>query len=207
VSLALLLTRLYAPLTALASARLEVMSALVSFERVFEVLDLKPLVTEKADAGEVPEGPVWLKFDGVSFGYPSADKVSLASLEEVATPDTRGGVEVLHGVSFRAEPGQMIALVGSWGAGKCIDLVAPGRPGAGGQHGVGGGAVGAVRGVGRSAGARHARVLAHHDHHRFVEPGVDDRAVLCAPRSTAPAQCGAVRQASSEAAPPNECPR
>ncbi|MEQ7128397.1 ABC transporter ATP-binding protein [Actinopolymorpha sp. B11F2] len=118
VALALLLTRLYAPLTALASARVEVMSALVSFERVFEVLDLKPLIAEKAGARKVPDGPVSVEFDGVHFGYPSADKVSLASLEEVAKLDQRGGVEVLHDVSFRAEAGQMVALVGSSGAGK-----------------------------------------------------------------------------------------
>ncbi|WP_406359111.1 ABC transporter ATP-binding protein [Streptomyces sp. NBC_00658] len=118
VSLALLLTRLYAPLTSLAGARVEVMSALVSFERVFEVLDLKPLIEEKPDARKVPEGPAAVEFDGVRFAYPSADKVSLASLEEVASLDTRGGAEVLHGVSFRAEPGQTVALVGSSGAGK-----------------------------------------------------------------------------------------
>ncbi|WP_063754924.1 ABC transporter ATP-binding protein [Streptomyces sp. NRRL B-3229] len=118
VSLALLLTRMYAPLTALAGARVEVMSALVSFERVFEVLDLKPLIEDKPDARTVPEGPVAVEFEDVRFGYPSADKVSLASLEEVASLDTRGGAEVLHGISFRAEPGQTVALVGSSGAGK-----------------------------------------------------------------------------------------
>ncbi|MEV7505013.1 ABC transporter ATP-binding protein [Streptomyces sp. NPDC093018] len=118
VSLALLLTRLYAPLTSLAGARVEVMSALVSFERVFEVLDLKPLIEEKPDATEVPEGPVAVEFGAVRFAYPAADQVSLASLEEVAALDTRGGTEVLHGISFRAEPGQTIALVGSSGAGK-----------------------------------------------------------------------------------------
>ncbi|GGW10485.1 ABC transporter ATP-binding protein [Streptomyces capoamus] len=118
VSLALLLTRLYAPLTALAGARVEVMSALVSFERVFEVLDLEPLIAEKPDAREVPEGPVAVEFEDVRFSYPSADQVSLASLEEVAALDTRGGSEVLHGISFRAEPGQTVALVGSSGAGK-----------------------------------------------------------------------------------------
>ncbi|KOG52986.1 ABC transporter [Streptomyces griseoflavus] len=118
VSLALLLTRLYAPLTALSGAHTEVMSALVSFERVFEVLDLKPLIEEKPDARAVPEGPVSVEFDSVRFGYPSADKVSLASLEEVATLDTRGGAEVLHDVSFRVAPGRMVALVGSSGAGK-----------------------------------------------------------------------------------------
>lgn len=118
VSLALLLTRMYAPLTALAGARVEVMSALVSFERVFEVLDLKPLIEERPDARAVPDGPVAVEFDNVRFAYPSADKVSLASLEEVASLDTRGGTEVLHGVSFRAEPGRTVALVGSSGAGK-----------------------------------------------------------------------------------------
>jgi ATP-binding cassette, subfamily B, bacterial len=118
VALALLLTRLYAPLTALANARVEVMGALVSFERVFEVLDLEPLIKEKPDARLIPEGPVSIEFDDVHFSYPSADKVSLASLEEVADLDTRGGVEVLHGISFRAEPGEMVALVGSSGAGK-----------------------------------------------------------------------------------------
>jgi ABC-type multidrug transport system fused ATPase/permease subunit len=90
----------------------------VSFERVFEVLDLEPLIKEKPDPERVPDGPVSVEFDGVRFGYPSADKVSLASLEEVAKLDNRGGVEVLHEVSFRAEPGQMVALVGSSGAGK-----------------------------------------------------------------------------------------
>ncbi|MEV7512356.1 ABC transporter ATP-binding protein [Streptomyces sp. NPDC091201] len=118
VALALLLTRLYAPLTSLAGARVEVMSAMVSFERVFEILDLEPLVAERPDARRVPEGPVAVEFDRVSFGYPSADKVSLASLEEVAVLDDRGGTRVLHEVSFRAEPGQMVALVGSSGAGK-----------------------------------------------------------------------------------------
>ena len=118
VTLALLLTRLYAPLTGLANARVEIMSAVVSFERVFEVLDLEPLIREKPDAVTVPEGPVSVEFDDVHFAYPSADKVSLASLEEVSTLDTRGGEEVLHGVSFRIEPGQTVALVGSSGAGK-----------------------------------------------------------------------------------------
>lgn len=118
VALSLLLTRLYTPLTALASARMEIMAALVSFERVFEVLDLKPLIEDAPGAVPVPDGPVDLELDGVRFGYPSADKVSLASLEEVATLDTRGGVEVLHDISLRAEPGQMVALVGSSGAGK-----------------------------------------------------------------------------------------
>ena len=121
VSLALLLTRLYSPLTALANAHVEITSALVSFERVFEVLDLVPLIQEKADARVVPAGPVTVEFDDVRFSYPSADKVSLASLEEVAVlseTDVRGGDEVLHGISFTARPGEMVALVGSSGAGK-----------------------------------------------------------------------------------------
>ena len=118
VALALLLTRMYAPLTALASARVEVMSALVSFERVFEVLDLPPLITDRPDPVPLPAGPLAVEYDDVRFAYPSADKVSLASLEEVAQLDPRAGVEVLHGVSFRAEPGQLVALVGTSGAGK-----------------------------------------------------------------------------------------
>lgn len=118
VSLALLLTRLYAPLTALAGARVEVMSALVSFERVFEVLDLKPLIADEPDARPLPDGPLDVEFTDVRFAYPAADKVSLASLEETAALDTRGGTEVLHGVTFTARPGQTIALVGSSGAGK-----------------------------------------------------------------------------------------
>ena len=118
VALALLLTRLYSPLTALANVRVDVMTALVSFERVFEVLDLPPMITEKPDARTVPAGGVSVAFDEVRFAYPAASKVSLASLEEVAVLDQRGGDEVLHGVSFRAEPGQMVALVGPSGAGK-----------------------------------------------------------------------------------------
>ena len=118
VALALLLTRLYGPLTSLANAPMDVVTAIVSFERVFEVLDLDPLIKDAPDAVDIPEGPATVEFDDVRFSYPSADKVSLASLEEVAVLDTRGGQEVLHGISFRAEPGQMIALVGSSGAGK-----------------------------------------------------------------------------------------
>ncbi|MBX4167795.1 ABC transporter ATP-binding protein/permease [Rhodococcus sp. DMU2021] len=118
VAMAMLLTRLYSPLTALASARMDVMSAMVSFERVFEILDLKPLIEQSPDARPVPGGPVAVELRNVTFAYPSADKVSLASLEEVAVLDSRGGEEVLRDVSFRVEPGRMVALVGSSGAGK-----------------------------------------------------------------------------------------
>ncbi|MDN5749269.1 MAG: ABC transporter ATP-binding protein/permease [Pseudonocardia sp.] len=118
VALSLLITGLYAPLTALAGARLDVMTALVSFERVFEVLDLVPLIAEPASPAPLPDGPLAVEFSRVRFGYPAAERVSLASLEEVAVLDARGGDDVLHEVSFRAEAGQMIALVGFSGAGK-----------------------------------------------------------------------------------------
>lgn len=118
VVLGMLLTRLYAPLTALANARVEITSALVSFDRVFEVLDLKPLITDAPDAKALDAGPVSVKFSHVNFSYPSADKVSLASLEEVAVLDTRGGQEVLHDIDFEIPAGQTVALVGSSGAGK-----------------------------------------------------------------------------------------
>ncbi len=119
VTLALLLNRLYAPMTALATARLDIVSALVSFDRVFEVLDIEPLIKESPDAVDLPvNGPVAVEFDGVDFRYPSADQVSLASLEEVAVLDDRVHDTVLHDVSLRVEPGQTVALVGSSGAGK-----------------------------------------------------------------------------------------
>jgi ABC-type multidrug transport system fused ATPase/permease subunit len=118
VTMALLLNQLYGPLTALATARLDVVTALVSFERVFEVLDIEPLIQEPAEPVELPPGPVSVELDHVRLAYPAADRVSLASLEEVAVLDDRAGEDVLHDVSFRVEPGRTVALVGPSGAGK-----------------------------------------------------------------------------------------
>jgi ATP-binding cassette, subfamily B, bacterial len=118
VSLALLLTRLYGPITALSNARVDVMSALVSFERVFEVLDLAPAIDEKPSAVPVPKGASTIEFRDVRFRYPSAAEISLASLEDVTTLDRTVTDPVLRGVSFTVHPGQLVALVGPSGAGK-----------------------------------------------------------------------------------------
>lgn len=118
VALTALLNRLYGPLTALSTVNVDVTTALVSFDRVFEVLDLAPTVAERPGAREVPPGPVRLEFTDVTFSYPTAEQVSLASLESVAVLDGAPRREVLHGVSFTAEPGRLVALVGPSGAGK-----------------------------------------------------------------------------------------
>jgi ATP-binding cassette subfamily B protein len=119
LALAALLGRLYGPLTALANVRVDVMTALVSFERVFEILDLEPMVKDADDAVAIPTGPTTIEFDHVRFRYPSADEVSLASLESVARQDASPvRDDVLRDVAFTARPGEMVALVGPSGAGK-----------------------------------------------------------------------------------------
>src|SRR5207253_1317389 len=118
VALTAYLSRLYGPLTQLSNVNVDVMTALVSFERVFEVLDLPPSIDEKPDAAAVPRGPATIEFDHVDFSYPTAEEVSLASLESVATLERTASQQVLFDVSFTAEPGQLVALVGPSGAGK-----------------------------------------------------------------------------------------
>ena len=113
-----LLARLYGPLTALSNVRVDVMTALVSFERVFEVLDLIPMVRDKTDAKKLPNEPLQIEFKDVHFSYPRADEISLASLESVAKPEMIESGEILRGISFTAPAGSMTALVGSSGAGK-----------------------------------------------------------------------------------------
>jgi ATP-binding cassette subfamily B protein len=118
VALTAYLNRLYGPLTALSNVQVDIMTALVSFDRVFEVLDLEPMVADKPGAVAIPEGPATIEFDHVDFSYPRAEEVSLASLESVAVLDQAPSAQVLHDVSFTALPGQLVALVGPSGAGK-----------------------------------------------------------------------------------------
>jgi ATP-binding cassette subfamily B protein len=118
VALVAYLSRLYGPLTNLASLQVDVMTTLVSFERVFEVLDLQPNIVESPNSRPIPKGPVRIEFDNVDFRYPSAAEISLASLESVAVLDKHVEKDVLGKISFVAEPGQLIAIVGPSGAGK-----------------------------------------------------------------------------------------
>lgn len=120
VALTAYLNRLYGPITALSNVQVDVMTTLVSFERVFEVLDLEPMISESAGARPLPAGPTAVELDQVSFRYPSAAEVSLASLESIDSDrlSAERGEMLLHDVSFRIEPGQMVALVGPSGAGK-----------------------------------------------------------------------------------------
>ncbi len=118
LALATLLLRLLGPLQGLSNVRIDVMTALVSFERVFEVLDLPSSIQEKPDAVVLPPTASRVEFEHVAFRYPRAEEVSLASLEAVARKESRDTGQVLQDISFVAEPGQMVALVGPSGAGK-----------------------------------------------------------------------------------------
>jgi ATP-binding cassette, subfamily B, bacterial len=118
VALTALLARLFAPLTQLSNLHVDVMSAVVSFERLFEVLDLDPILKEAADARPIPSGPATIQFRDVRFSYPTAEEVSIASLESVPVLENTGRAEVLHGISFEVAPGTVTALVGPSGAGK-----------------------------------------------------------------------------------------
>jgi len=118
VALAALLARLYFPLMGLSNVQVNVMTALVSFERIFEVLDLKPMIAEKPAATPLPPGPLRVDFEHVSFRYPIASEVSLASLESIAIPERRPPRTVLEDIDFQVQPGQLVALVGPSGSGK-----------------------------------------------------------------------------------------
>jgi ATP-binding cassette subfamily B protein len=118
LALATLLLRLLGPLQGLSNVRIDIMTALVSFERVFEVLDLPSMIQERPDALELRDPAGRIEFAHVAFRYPRADEVSLASLQTVAAAESRDTGEVLRDISFTAEPGQMVALVGPSGAGK-----------------------------------------------------------------------------------------
>src|SRR3954453_12132694 len=140
IALGTLLLRLLGPLQGLSNVRVDVMTALVSFDRVFEVLDLPSLIQEKPDAAVLPRTASSLEFDRVAFTYPLADEVSLASLESIARTESRDSGEVLHDVTFAARPGEMVALVGPSGAGKTTvtPLVARLYDATSGSVGVGG---------------------------------------------------------------------
>jgi ATP-binding cassette, subfamily B, bacterial len=122
IGLVTLLTRLYGPLTALSNVQVDVMTALVSFDRVFEILDLKPMIDDDPEAQPLPaaaaDAAPAVEFDHVSFSYPASEDVSLASLESIALTDSAPSREVLRDVTFTAAPGQLVALVGPSGAGK-----------------------------------------------------------------------------------------
>jgi ATP-binding cassette subfamily B protein len=118
LALTALLARLYGPLTALSNVRVDVMTSLVSFERIFEVLDLEPMVQESADAKKLDAGPASIAVRDIHFSYPRADEISLASLESVAKNEVADTGEIIKGISFIADPGTLTAIVGPSGSGK-----------------------------------------------------------------------------------------
>ena len=118
IAITTLLARLYGPLVALATVRVDVMGALVSFERVFEVLDLEPMVKEISAPKKLESKTPAISFNEVSFTYPKAQEISLASLEAASLPEVKDSEEILKGISFEVKPGTVTALVGPSGAGK-----------------------------------------------------------------------------------------
>lgn len=118
IAITTLLARLYGPLVALATVRVDVMGALVSFERVFEVLDLEPMVKEISEPQKLTSKTPEISFNDVRFTYPKAQEISLASLEAASLPEVKGSEEILRGISFEVKPGTVTALVGPSGAGK-----------------------------------------------------------------------------------------
>ncbi len=191
-ALATLLLRLLGPLQGLSNVRIDVMTALVSFDRVFEVLDLPSTVAEKDDAVPLRPGSTRVEFTEVDFTYPRADEVSLASLETITRAETRDNTQVLHHVSFVAEPGQMIALVGPSGAGKTTitHLVARLYDVTGGSVRVGGQDVREVTLQSLEAAVGYVTQDAHmfHDTIRenllYAAPGVTDEAIWAAMESS-----------------------
>jgi ATP-binding cassette subfamily B protein len=118
VALGTYVVRLYAPIQGLSNARVDVMTAFVSFDRVFEVLDTPSAITDRPGAVDLVDPAGRIELDGVRFGYPAASEVSIASLEDGRPLSDTAGVEVLHGIDATIEPGQLVALVGPSGAGK-----------------------------------------------------------------------------------------
>ncbi len=185
VALAAYLGRLYGPITSLSNLQVDVMTTLVSFERVLEVLDLEPMVQDAPDAKTLPPGAASITFDAVEFRYPEASEVSLASLESVARLSNAPSAPVLRGLSFHAEPGQMIALVGPSGAGKTTitQLVSRLYDVTGGSVRIGGMDVREVtleslrNAVGVVTQDSHMFHLSLRENLTFARPGADDAAV------------------------------